>query len=129
LNIITGETGAGKAIMLGALSLILGQRADSRQLFDEGKKGIIEGTFDVSTHGLQDLFGQFDLDYEDETVMRREFNADGKSRAFINDTPVNLQSLKAFGERLIDIHSQHATLQVADPDFQLLVLDSVAGNH
>lgn len=128
LNIITGETGAGKSIILGALSLILGQRADSKQLFDAGKKCIIEGVFDVSEHDLSELFQGHDLDYDQETFIRREFSADGKSRAFINDTPVTLQVLKAFGEHLIDIHSQHATLQVAQPDFQLLVLDSVANN-
>lgn len=128
LNIITGETGAGKSIILGALSLILGQRADSKQLFDEGKKCIIEGVFDVSSHDLKGLFQRHDLDYDEETVIRREFSADGKSRAFVNDTPVTLQVLKGFGELLIDIHSQHATLQVAHPDFQLLVLDSVANN-
>lgn len=128
LTIITGETGAGKSIILGALSLILGQRADSKQLFDSGKKCIIEGIFDISTHQLHHFFQQYDLDYQDETVIRREFSADGKSRAFINDTPVTLHILKAFSERLIDIHSQHATLQVADPEFQLQVLDSVAGN-
>lgn len=128
LNIITGETGAGKSIILGALSLILGQRADSKQLFDAGKKCIIEGLFNVSGHDLKGLFEQHDLDYDEETVIRREFSADGKSRAFINDTPVTLQVLRGFGELLIDIHSQHATLQVAQADFQLLVLDSVANN-
>ncbi len=127
LNILTGETGAGKSIVLGALSLILGQRAENRFLFDEGRKCVIEGFFDVSAYQLADFFEAHDLDFEQETILRREFGADGKSRAFINDTPVNLQILKAFSERLIDIHSQHATLQVADADFQLMVLDSVAG--
>lgn len=127
LNIITGETGAGKSIILGALSLILGQRADSRQLFDNDRKCIIEGVFDVSTHDLADLFQEFDLDFGKETYIRRELTPEGKSRAFINDTPVNLQVLKRFSERLIDIHSQHATLQVANPEFQLMVLDSLAG--
>lgn len=127
LNMMTGETGAGKSIVLGALSLILGQRAENRFLFDAGRKCVIEGEFDVSAYNLQDFFDANDLDYAEETLLRREFSADGKSRAFINDTPVNLQLLKSFSERLIDIHSQHATLQVASPDFQLLVLDSVAG--
>lgn len=127
LNMMTGETGAGKSIVLGAMSLILGQRAENRFLFDEGRKCVIEGEFDVSAYNLQDFFDANDLDYAEETLLRREFSADGKSRAFINDTPVNLQLLKSFSERLIDIHSQHATLQVASPDFQLLVLDSVAG--
>src|SRR5690554_968528 len=127
LNIITGETGAGKSIVLGALSLILGQRAENRFLFDEGRKCVIEGFFEVGAYGLEDFFEAYDLDFEQETILRREFGADGKSRAFINDTPVNLQILKAFSEKLIDIHSQHATLQVANADFQLLILDSVAG--
>ncbi len=127
LNIITGETGAGKSIVLGALSLILGQRAENRFLFDEGKKCIIEGYFNVSAYQLSSFFEEHDLDYADETILRREFSADGKSRAFVNDTPVNLQLLKLFSERLIDIHAQHATLQVGSADFQLLVLDSVAG--
>lgn len=127
LNIMTGETGAGKSIVLGALSLILGQRAENRFLFDEGRKCVIEGFFEVGAYGLEDFFEVYDLDFEQETILRREFGADGKSRAFINDTPVNLQILKAFSEKLIDIHSQHATLQVADADFQLLILDSVAG--
>lgn len=127
LNILTGETGAGKSIVLGALSLILGQRAENRFLFDEGRKCVIEGFFDVGAYGLSDFFEEYDLDFEEETILRREFGADGKSRAFVNDTPVNLQILKAFSERLIDIHSQHATFQVANADFQLLVLDSVAG--
>lgn len=128
LNILTGETGAGKSIILGALSLILGQRAESRMSLDENKKCIIEGYFDVSTFDLSAFFDAYDLDFDARTILRREFSADGKSRAFINDTPVNLAVLKALGEQLIDIHSQHATLQVASPDFQLNVLDSVAGN-
>lgn len=128
LNILTGETGAGKSIILGALSLILGQRAESRMSLDEHKKCIIEGYFDISTFELSSFFESYDLDFYSCTILRREFSADGKSRAFINDTPVNLTVMKGLGEQLIDIHSQHATLQVASGDFQMMVLDSVAGN-
>src|SRR5476649_2174106 len=126
LNILTGETGAGKSIILGALSLILGQRAESRYFFNQQKKCVIEGTFKIGSFHLKSFFEENDLDYETETVLRREITADGKSRAFINDTPVNLTALKLLGEKLIDIHSQHATLEINDPDFQLLVVDSVA---
>lgn len=126
LNILTGETGAGKSIILGALSLILGQRAESRYFFNQQKKCVIEGLFKIGQFHLKAFFEENDLDYEAETVLRREISADGKSRAFINDTPVNLTSLKLLGEKLIDIHSQHATLEINDPEFQLLVVDSVA---
>jgi len=126
LNILTGETGAGKSIILGALSLILGQRAESRYFFNQQKKCVIEGTFKIGGFHLKSFFEENDLDYETETVLRREISADGKTRAFINDTPVNLTSLKLLGEKLIDIHSQHATLEINDPEFQLLVVDSVA---
>jgi DNA repair protein RecN (Recombination protein N) len=128
LNILTGETGAGKSIILGALSLILGQRAESRYFFNQQKKCVIEGLFKVQGFHLQSFFEDNDLDYEAETVLRREISADGRSRAFINDTPVNLNTLKDLGEKLIDIHSQHATLEINDPEFQLLVVDSVAGH-
>ncbi|HVW94597.1 MAG TPA: DNA repair protein RecN [Mucilaginibacter sp.] len=128
LNILTGETGAGKSIILGALSLILGQRAESRYFFNQQKKCIIEGTFVIGAFHLKQFFEDNDLDYETETVLRREISADGKSRAFVNDTPVNLSALKALGEKLIDIHSQHATLEINDPEFQLLVIDAVAGH-
>jgi len=126
LNILTGETGAGKSIILGALSLILGQRAESRYFFNQQRKCVIEGSFKISGFHLSSFFEENDLDYEAETVLRREISADGKSRAFVNDTPVNLTSLKQLGEKLIDIHSQHATLEINDPEFQLLVVDSVA---
>jgi DNA repair protein RecN (Recombination protein N) len=126
LNILTGETGAGKSIILGALSLILGQRAESRYFFNQQKKCVIEGAFKIEGFHLKPFFDDNDLDYEAETVLRREISADGKSRAFVNDTPVNLTALKGLGEKLIDIHSQHATLEINDPDFQLLVVDSVA---
>jgi DNA repair protein RecN (Recombination protein N) len=126
LNILTGETGAGKSIILGALSLILGQRAESRYFFNQQKKCVIEGSFKISDFQLKSFFEDNDLDYEAETVLRREISADGKSRAFVNDTPVNLTALKQLGEKLIDIHSQHATLEINDPEFQLLVVDAVA---
>ncbi|AYL93806.1 DNA repair protein RecN [Mucilaginibacter celer] len=126
LNILTGETGAGKSIILGALSLILGQRAESKYFFNQQKKCVIEGVFKISGFHLADFFEENDLDYESETVLRREISADGKSRAFVNDTPVNLTALKQLGEKLIDIHSQHATLEINDPEFQLLIVDSVA---
>ncbi|MCO5946106.1 DNA repair protein RecN [Mucilaginibacter flavidus] len=129
LNILTGETGAGKSIILGALSLILGQRAESRYFFNQQKKCVIEGTFKIGAFHLKQFFEDNDLDYEAETVLRREISADGKSRAFVNDTPVNLNSLKALGERLIEIHSQHATLEINDPEFQLLVVDAVAKHN
>lgn len=129
LNILTGETGAGKSIILGALSLILGQRAESRYFFNQQKKCVIEGSFKIADFHLKNFFEDNDLDYEGETVLRREISADGKSRAFVNDTPVNLTQIKNLGERLIDIHSQHATREINDPEFQLLVVDGVAGHH
>jgi DNA repair protein RecN (Recombination protein N) len=129
LNIMTGETGAGKSIILGALSLILGQRAESKYFFNQQKKCVIEGTFLVNGFQLNEFFAENDLDYDLETVLRREISSDGKTRAFINDTPVNLTILKKLGEKLIDVHSQHATLEINDEDFQLLVIDTVAGNQ
>ncbi len=128
LNIITGETGAGKSIILGALSLILGQRAESKYFFNQQKKCVIEGIFRIEGFHLKKYFEENDLDYETETVLRREISSDGKSRAFVNDSPVNLTSLKQLGEKLIDIHSQHATAEINDPGFQLLVVDSIT-NH
>lgn len=129
LNIITGETGAGKSIMLGALSLILGQRAETRYFFNQDKKCIIEGWFLLADEQLQSLFEENDLDFYKENTLRREISTDGKSRAFINDTPVTLAVMKQIGERLIDIHSQHATLEVNDPAFQLSVVDTLAGHQ
>ncbi|MBB2147272.1 DNA repair protein RecN [Pedobacter sp. LMG 31464] len=128
LNIITGETGAGKSIILGALSLILGQRAESKYFFNQHKKCVIEGTFLLANEQLQPIFEANDLDFFKESILRREISMDGKSRAFINDTPVNLTILKQIGEQLIDIHSQHATQELNDADFQLLIVDSLA-NH
>jgi len=128
LNIITGETGAGKSIMLGALSLILGQRAETKYFFNQAKKCIIEGQFLLNDITLQSFFEENDIDFYNESILRREISTDGKSRAFINDTPVTLTVMKQVGERLIDIHSQHATLEVNDPGFQLFVVDTLA-NH
>jgi DNA repair protein RecN (Recombination protein N) len=129
LNIITGETGAGKSIMLGALSLILGQRAETKYFFNQDKKCIIEGWFLLSDQLLKGLFEENDLDFYKENILRREISTDGKSRAFINDTPVTLTVMKQVGERLIDIHSQHATLEISDPAFQLSVVDTLAGHQ
>ena len=128
LSIITGETGSGKSILLGALALILGQRADTSVLQDKGRKCIVEGEFDLSGYGLQDFFTGNDLDYESITIIRREINESGKSRAFINDTPVNLNILKDLGTRLVDIHSQHHNFILAENRFQLDVIDVIAGN-
>jgi len=128
LNIITGETGAGKSIMLGALSLILGQRAETKYFFNQDKKCVIEGQFKLSGTGLQPYFEDLDLDFHQESILRREISIDGKSRAFINDTPVTLAVMKQVGEKLIDIHSQHATQEVNDPGFQLSVVDTLS-NH
>lgn len=128
LNIITGETGAGKSIILGALSLILGQRSESKYFFNQDKKCIIEGYFDIESYHLQPFFEENDLDYETQTILRREIFNDGKTRAFINDTPVKLALLKSLSERLIAIHSQHATLEISKESFQLLTIDSVADN-
>ncbi|MBY0543578.1 MAG: DNA repair protein RecN [Sphingobacteriaceae bacterium] len=128
LNIITGETGAGKSIILGALSLILGQRAESKYFFSQNKKCVIEGVFLLKDEKLTPVFELNDLDFLSETILRREISSDGKSRSFINDTPVNLTVLKQIGEYLIDIHSQHATQEINDSEFQLLIVDSLA-NH
>jgi len=124
---ITGETGAGKSILVGALSLILGQRADTSVLRDKNQKCIVEGSFLIEGYNLNSIFEANDLDYESTSVFRREINPQGKSRAFINDTPVNLNILKEIGERLVDIHSQHQTLDLNDAAFQLGMIDSYAG--
>lgn len=126
LSTITGETGAGKSILLGALGLILGKRADSKALFDQSQKCVVEAAFDVRPYGLEAFFEANDLDYEPETVLRREITAAGKSRAFINDTPVNLNQLGELSARLIDLHQQFDTLNIQDADFQLRLLDALA---
>ena len=127
LTIITGETGAGKSILLGALSLILGTRADSSVLLEKNEKCVVEGTFRIEDYDLPEFFASNELDYEPVTILRREINPAGKSRAFINDTPVTINLLKELGDRLIDIHSQHQTLMLHDNSFQLNVIDSFAG--
>ncbi|MDP2524673.1 DNA repair protein RecN [Maribacter dokdonensis] len=128
-TVITGETGAGKSILLGGLSLVLGKRADLNSLRVKDQKCIIEGTFKIDTYGLQSFFEENDLDYEDSTVIRREILPSGKSRAFVNDTPVTLGVLSTLGENLIDIHSQHQTMQLTENDFQLKLVDALANNQ
>lgn len=127
-SIITGETGAGKSIILGALSLLLGKRADLNSIRDSEKKCVIEGHFSVGAFNLESLFEDLDLDYEEETIIRREILPSGKSRAFVNDTPVRLSNLSELGVHLIDIHSQHETLSIGNQDYQYDVLDTVANN-
>jgi DNA repair protein RecN (Recombination protein N) len=129
LNAITGETGAGKSIILGALGLLLGNRADSKVLLDEQEKCITEGIFNLSGYQLEEVFNSLELDYQEETIIRREISPGGKSRAFINDTPVNLDVLKKIGYRLMDIHSQHETLELGEQPFQLRLIDLYAGNE
>lgn len=126
MTIITGETGAGKSIMLGALGLILGQRADVQVLLNKEKKCVVEATFDVSKLDLEETFKAEDVEFDQETIIRREIMPNGKSRAFVNDTPVNVSFLKTIGQSLIDIHSQHQNLLIADNSFQLEVIDAVA---
>lgn len=127
-SIITGETGAGKSILLGALGLILGKRADLTSLKDKEQKCIVEAHFQVEKYKLKDFFAQNDLDYEDLTIIRREILPSGKSRAFVNDSPVNLSELEALGSYLIDIHSQHQTRELTEEDYQIQILDAIA-NH
>ena len=127
LSIITGETGAGKSILLGAMSLILGQRADLEVLRDKNQKCIVEGSFSIKDYDLKDFFSNNDLDYAQLTVLRREIAPNGKSRAFINDTPINLSLLRELALRLVDIHSQHENLELNNQLFQLKVLDTCAG--
>lgn len=124
-TVLTGETGAGKSIILGALSLILGQRADSKAIKDTAQKTVIEGTFDVSAYEMRSFFEENDLDYDPSgiCILRRELSPAGKSRAFVNDTPVSLTVLKELGEQLIDIHSQHQNLLLGDNRFQLRMID------
>jgi DNA repair protein RecN (Recombination protein N) len=128
LNIITGETGAGKSIMLGAVGLLLGNRADTKVLFNTDQKCVIEGIFDISDYALNHLFEVEDLDYDGQTIIRREIAPSGKSRAFVNDTPVTLDVLKKLGVKLMDIHSQHDNLNIGNQKYQLEVLDIFA-NH
>ena len=128
-TIITGETGAGKSILLGALSLLLGQRADSTILFDKSRKCVVEASFGIQGYGYESFFHDNDIDYEDTTIIRREISPAGTSRAFINDTPVNLSALKVLGLKLVDIHSQHQNLQLGNNMFQLMIVDTVARHN
>ena len=121
-TVITGETGAGKSILIGALSLILGNRADSSVLYDRTRKCIVEGVFGIQKLDLNSFFEENELDYADHTILRREINVSGKSRAFINDTPVSLALLKELAEHLVDIHSQHQHLLLANHDFRIRIL-------
>jgi DNA repair protein RecN (Recombination protein N) len=127
-TVITGETGAGKSILLGGLSLVLGKRADLSSLREKDDKCIVEAEFEISKYGLEAFFDDNDLDYEKRTIIRREILPSGKSRAFINDSPVTLDILSKLGDQLIDVHSQHQTLRLADNDFQLKVIDALADN-
>ena len=128
-SIITGETGAGKSIILGALGLVLGKRADLTSLKNKEEKCVIEACFDISTYHLNSFFQANDLDYEDETIIRREILPSGKSRAFINDSPVNLQELQDLGVFLIDIHSQHQTQELSEEKVQFEIIDAIANNQ
>ena len=128
LSIITGETGAGKSILVGGLSLILGKRADISVVKDVSKKCIIEAVFDVGNYNLKNIFGENEIDYETETIIRREILTSGKSRAFINDSPVNLNQLSVVSSHIIDIHSQHQTLELTENNFQFEVIDSISNN-
>ena len=123
---ITGETGAGKSILLGALGLLIGQRADTAVLADKERKCIVEAQFDISSLALQSLFDEADIDYDDRLILRREISPSGKTRAFVNDTPVQLPFMRILGAQLLDIHSQHQTLTLADSTFRLSLLDSLA---
>lgn len=125
LNIITGETGAGKSILLGALGLLLGNRADAAAQKDQGRNCIVEGVFAIGDYGLEEFFEEYDLEYDPQTVVRRVISAGGKSRSYVNDLPVQQVTLKELGARLIDIHSQHQSLMLGDDGFRIGILDSV----
>ncbi|HEU5146111.1 MAG TPA: DNA repair protein RecN [Chryseosolibacter sp.] len=129
LNVITGETGAGKSIMLGAIGLLMGNRADTKVMWDENDKCVIEGVFNIKSYKLKPFFRAEDLDYAEDTVLRREISPGGKSRAFINDTPVTLETMRRLGNQLMDIHSQHETLELGHQSFQLQLIDAYAENQ
>lgn len=128
LTIITGETGAGKSILLGALGLIMGNRADTKSLYNENEKCVIEAHFDVRNYYVREFFADNDMDYEDEVVLRRELTPSGKSRAFINDTPVNLKQMQELCQELVDLHQQFDTLDIHSLSFQLKMIDALASN-
>ena len=127
-TVITGETGAGKSILVGGISLILGKRADLSVNRDKSKKCIIEGVFDIGSFDLKSVFDENELDYETETILRREISVSGKSRAFINDSPVNLSQLSNIGSKIIDIHSQHQNIEILNSKFQFELLDLISKN-
>lgn len=129
LTIITGETGAGKSILLGALGLVMGDRADTKVFYHEGEKCVVEAGFDVSAYALREFFEEHELDYDDEVVIRRELAPNGKSRAFVNDTPVNNQVLRRLTENLVDLHQQFDTLDIHNVNFQLRMIDALADNR
>ena len=129
MNIITGETGAGKSILVGALGLILGERADTKVLYDKEEKCVVEADFEIENKDLKSFFAQNELDFDAHTIVRREINQSGKSRAFINDTPVTLNVLKELGESLVNLHTQHETLDLIKAGFQLNVIDTLAKNQ
>ncbi len=126
MSVITGETGAGKSIMLGALGMLLGQKADAQALLDKTRKCVVEATFDIADYGLKDIFAEADMEYDDVTIIRREIQPSGKSRAFVNDTPATVAFLKELGSHLIDIHSQHQNMLLSQTGFHLDVVDSMA---
>ncbi|MBR3907609.1 MAG: DNA repair protein RecN [Bacteroidaceae bacterium] len=128
-SVITGETGHGKSVFLGAVAMLLGQRSDVKAIREGAERCVIEGVFDLAGFDLEALFEENDIDYDRECIIRRELSANGRSRAFINDTPVNVSLLKELGSRLIDIHSQHQNLLLGDRNYQLGVLDTLAGNQ
>ncbi len=127
-TVITGETGAGKSILVGGISLILGKRADLSVNRDKSKKCIIEGVFDIGSFNLKSIFDENELDYDTDTILRREISSSGKSRAFINDSPVNLSQLSLIGSKIIDIHSQHQNIEVLNSEFQFELLDLISDN-
>jgi DNA repair protein RecN (Recombination protein N) len=124
LNVVTGETGSGKSIVMDALSLVLGARADLSAVRDASKKCIVEAVFDLSKSAFKSVFDDLEVDFEMETILRREILPSGKSRSFINDTPVQLEKLRFLGSQLVDLHSQHQTSQLADPRFHFDLLDA-----
>ena len=128
LNIITGETGAGKSILMGALALLLGAKNDSTTIKDGSRACVVEGEFDIANLGLEEIFAELDIDYDHDTIIRRTISPSGKSRAFVNDQPVQLADLKQLGAYLIDIHSQHQNLILSSPQFRIRAIDTIAGN-
>ena len=129
LNIITGETGAGKSILMGALALLLGAKNDSTAIKDNSRACVVEGEFDIKRLGLEEAFAELDIEYDHETIIRRTISSSGKSRAFVNDQPVQLADLKQLGAYLIDIHSQHQNLILSSPQFRIRAIDTIAGNE